>query len=35
LVAMQRTGHTSTQDASLTPMQGLVITKVKISSWWS
>jgi hypothetical protein len=29
---MQRTGQTSTQEASLTPIQGFVITKVKISS---
>jgi len=33
VVEMQRTGQTSRQVASLTPMQGSVITKVKASPY--
>ena len=33
VVEIQRTGQTSRQEASLTPIQGSVITKLKASSY--
>jgi hypothetical protein len=32
---MQSTGHTSTHEASLTPMQGSVITYVTAGRWYT